>query len=138
MVQVRYVYPTHTSSSNNTSGSSASEAAIKIVTQYFQEEISPPQPQRHLFIAREYSYHGATLGALDLSDFAARKKMYKTVLKDNMRTVPACHPFRNQSGMDAAEYVEWHRENLIRKVEELGPENVAAFIVEPVVGAVSA
>jgi hypothetical protein len=108
------------------------------VTQYFQQEISPPQPERHLFIAREYSYHGATLGALDLSDFKIRKKIYRTILKDNMHTVPACHPFRNGSGMGEAEYVEWHKKKLIQKVKELGPERVAAFIVEPVVGAVSA
>jgi adenosylmethionine-8-amino-7-oxononanoate aminotransferase len=123
---------------NITSGSEASEAAIKLVTQHFQQEMSPPQPERHLFIAREYSYHGATLGALDLSDFKIRKKIYRTILKDNMHTVPACHPFRNGSGMSEAEYVEWHKKKLIQKVKELGPERVAAFIVEPVVGAVSA
>jgi adenosylmethionine-8-amino-7-oxononanoate aminotransferase len=111
---------------NITSGSEASEAAIKLVTQYFQQEMSPP------------SYHGATLGALDLSDFKIRKKIYRTILKDNMHTVPACHPFRNGSGMSEAEYVEWHKKKLIQKVKELGPERVAAFIVEPVVGAVSA
>jgi adenosylmethionine-8-amino-7-oxononanoate aminotransferase len=56
-----------------------------------------------------------------------------------MHTIPACNPYRNQiDGQTDAAYVAWHKNNLIKKVEELGPKNVAAFIVEPVVGAVSA
>jgi adenosylmethionine-8-amino-7-oxononanoate aminotransferase len=123
--------------SNTTTGSEACEAAIKIVTQYFRQEISPPQPERTLFIAREYSYHGATSGALDMSGFESRKNIFRPILPNNMHTVPACHPYRNQSGKTEAEYIEWHKMKLIEKIEELGSKKVAALILEPVVGAVS-
>src|SRR5947209_13149375 len=39
------------------SGSEAMEAAIKMARQYFLE-LTPPQPKRHRFIARNQSYHG--------------------------------------------------------------------------------
>ena len=46
------------------SGSEAVEAAMKLSRQYFLEI---GQPSRRLFIARERSYHGNTLGALAAS-----------------------------------------------------------------------
>jgi adenosylmethionine-8-amino-7-oxononanoate aminotransferase len=120
-------------------GSEASEAALKIIMQYHGVEKCPAEPEKKFFIAREQSYHGATLGALDLSGHAARKAFYHKILPGNMHTIPACNPYRNQiDGQTDAAYVAWHKNNLIKKVEELGPKNVAAFIVEPVVGAVSA
>lgn len=109
-----------------------------MAVQYHGKEKMPAEPSRTLFIARERSYHGATLGALDVSSHEARKSLYKKILPKNMHTVPACNPYRNQSpGQTNQEYVQWHKEQLIKKIEELGKESVAAFIVEPVVGAVS-
>jgi adenosylmethionine-8-amino-7-oxononanoate aminotransferase len=139
MVQVRKTSMLICSFPNTTLGSEASEAAIKMVTQYFGKEKSPTEPDRSLFIARECSYHGATLGALNLSGFKARKALYHAILPDNMHTVPACHPYRNQQpGQTDLEYVEWHRDKLVEKIKELGSNKVAGFIVEPIVGAVSA
>ncbi|KAH8728182.1 pyridoxal phosphate-dependent transferase [Phaeosphaeriaceae sp. PMI808] len=118
------------------SGSEASEAALKMAVQYHGKEKSPAEPSRTLFIAREQSYHGATLGALDVSGHEARKSTYRKILPKNTHTVPPCHPYRNKlPGQTNEEYVQWHREQLVKKVEELGKENVAAFIMEPVVGA---
>jgi adenosylmethionine-8-amino-7-oxononanoate aminotransferase len=106
--------------------------------QYYGKEKSPAEPCRRFFIARDRSYHGATLGALDLSGHESRKALYHKILPRNMHTVPACDPYRNRlPGQTDAEYVQWHREELVGKIEELGPNNVAAFIMEPVVGAVS-
>lgn len=121
------------------SGSEASEAALKIAIQYHAKEKVPAEPTRTLFIAREQSYHGATVGALDLSGHQSRKALYEGILPQNMHTVPACHPYRNRiPGQTDEEYVEWHKDQLTIKIEELGKERVAAFVVEPVVGAVCA
>lgn len=91
-----------------------------------------------MFIARQRSYHGATLGALDLSGHEARKRMYKKVIANNMRLVPECHEYRNQSaGQTDAEYVQWHKEKLVEAIEISGADKVAGFVLEPVVGAVS-
>ncbi|KAJ4373362.1 hypothetical protein N0V83_003657 [Neocucurbitaria cava] len=120
------------------SGSEASEAALKLVIQYHAKEKSVPQPQRTKFIARDRSYHGNTLGALDLSGHDARKSLYRSILPQNMAIVPPCYPYRDlRDGQTNEEYVQELKEQLIRKIIELGEDTVAGFIVEPVVGAVS-
>jgi adenosylmethionine-8-amino-7-oxononanoate aminotransferase len=126
-----------TSSSDVNLGSEASEAALKIVTQYFTKERSPPQPDRTLFIAREQSYHGNTLGALDASDHKARKVLYKGILAGNMRSIPACNAYRNlKPGQTDEEYVQWHKDALLAEIEA-SENRIAALLIEPVVGAVS-
>ncbi|KAH7066917.1 pyridoxal phosphate-dependent transferase [Paraphoma chrysanthemicola] len=118
------------------SGSEASEAALKLATQYHTKDKAFPEIERTLFIAREQSYHGNTLGALDISGFEARKAPYERILPQNMRTVPPCNEYRNRfPGQTNAQYVQWHREQLVNKIEKLGGHRVAALIVEPVVGA---
>lgn len=118
-------------------GSEASEAALKLVTQYFTKEKSLPEPERTQFIAREYSYHGNTLGALDASDHAARKALYKRILAINMRTIPACHTYRNRPlGQSDEAYVEWHKDALLSEIKASN-NKIAAVLIEPVVGAVS-
>ncbi|KAF2034102.1 adenosylmethionine-8-amino-7-oxononanoate aminotransferase [Setomelanomma holmii] len=103
---------------------------------YHTKEKSPAEPQRTLFIAREQSYHGNTLGALDVSGHEARKTMYEKILSRNTHFVPACHEYRNRlAGQTDEQYVQWHRGQLVRKIEDLGTDKVAAFIMEPVVGA---
>ena len=106
--------------------------------QYHAREKPNPQPRRTKFIAREQSYHGATLGALDLSGHEARKKLYGSVLPHNMHLLPPCNPYRNgRTGQTIEQYVEERKKELINKITELGPETVAGLIIEPVVGAVS-
>ncbi|CAO2652604.1 Nn.00g008870.m01.CDS01 [Neocucurbitaria sp. VM-36] len=118
------------------SGSEASEAALKIAIQYHAKEKSSPQQQRTKFIARERSYHGATLGALDLSGHDARKRLYESILPRNMALVPPCNPYRDlRDGQTAEGYVQELKEQLVRTIVELGEDTVAGFIVEPVVGA---
>ncbi|KAL5117960.1 hypothetical protein ACEQ8H_004105 [Pleosporales sp. CAS-2024a] len=115
-------------------GSEAVEAALKMAVQYHQDK--SPSESRSLFIARDQSYHGNTMGALDASGHEARKALYHGVLPQNMHTIPPCNVYRNRApGQSDGEYLEWHKTNLANKIEELGPENVAAFIMEPVVGA---
>jgi len=110
----------------------------KVVWQYQREIKENPEPDRKLFIARERSYHGATLGALDLSGHEARRAAYEPMLAKNMRLLPPCYPYRDRlDGETDAEYVQRLKQVFVDKVEELGSGNVAGFIVEPVVGAVS-
>lgn len=91
-----------------------------------------------MFIARERSYHGATLGAIGVSGYTMRRMPFEGILKDNVRFVTPCFPYRYQQGRTNDEYVQHLKEELKEMIETLGPENVAAFIAEPIVGAVSA
>ncbi|KAJ4352620.1 hypothetical protein N0V95_004125 [Ascochyta clinopodiicola] len=118
------------------SGSEANEAAYKLALQYHAKEKANPEPTRTLFIARDRSYHGATLGALDISGHKGRRELYEPALPRNAHHISPCYSYRGlQSGEAAAEYVKRLKNELEQKIKDLGSKNVAAFICEPIVGA---
>lgn len=57
--------------------------------------------------------------------------------KHKVGFVSACNPYRDRSGRSDEEYVKDKADELERMFQEVGPDQVAAFIAEPVVGAVS-
>ncbi|TDZ16432.1 putative aminotransferase [Colletotrichum orbiculare MAFF 240422] len=115
------------------SGSEAVEAAMKLARQYFLE-LDPKAP-RTRFIARQSSWHGCTLGTLAVGDLKARKEPFTDVLADNVSHVSPCHPYRHlRDGETAEEYVVRLAAELDAEFRRVGPENVCAFIIEPMVG----
>lgn len=118
-------------------GSEAMESAMKMARQYYME-MSPKQPKRINFIAREGSYHGTTLGSLSMSGHVARRSLFLDMLLPNVHRVSPCNAYRGmQPGQTTEEYVEQLANELDQKFQEIGPETVCAFVAEPVVGAVS-
>ena len=114
------------------------EAAQKLAYQYHSIVNKNTHNERHWFIARDRSYHGATLGALDVSGHKGRKAMYKPILPNNTTFISPCYPYRDmQEGESVTQYVERLAEELDSKICELGSNTVAGFVMEPVVGAVS-
>jgi adenosylmethionine-8-amino-7-oxononanoate aminotransferase len=114
-------------------GSEAMEAAIKLARQYFVEI---GQPERRNFIARWQSYHGNTLGALSAGGNRWRRGQFEPLLSGAMHHVEPCHYWRwHQPGENEEQYCERLARQLEDKILALGPESVAAFIAEPVVGA---
>lgn len=68
----------------------------------------------------------------------ARRELWERVLPHNTHHISPCYSYRNlQRNESKVEYVTRLKDELEEKVKELGPKNVAAFICEPVVGAVS-
>ena len=115
------------------SGSEATEAALKMARQYFIEK---NEPQRTRFIAREHSYHGNTLGALSVSGHLARRAIYLPMLSNNVSWIPPCNAYRQRhEGESDAQFVERKAQELDREFQRVGPENVIAFIAEPISGA---
>src|SRR5690606_32299615 len=113
-------------------GSEAVEAALKLARQYFVEI---GQPTRRHFIARRQSYHGNTLGALAIGGNAWRREPFLPLLVPAHHVAP-CYAYRDQSpGETQEQYAERLAQELEQKILELGPENVAAFVAETVVGA---
>lgn len=114
-------------------GSEANEAAIKLARQYFVEI---GQPERHRFIARRQSYHGNTLGALAAGGNMARRALYQPLLSEAFSHVSPAYAYRGQGqGESEGDYVARLAAELEAEFVRLGPETVAAFIAEPVVGA---
>lgn len=113
-------------------GSEAIEAALKLTRQYFVEI---GQPQRRHFIARRQSYHGNTLGALAIGGNAWRREPFLPILVPAHHVSP-CYAYRDQLPTETEEqYADRLALELDQKIQELGPENVAAFVAETVVGA---
>lgn len=116
-------------------GSEAVEAALKMARQYFLEI---GQPERRHFIARKQSYHGNTLGALSTGGNMWRREPFAPILLPVVSHISACYPYREQvAGESDADYADRLAGELEARIIELGPETVAAFVAEPVVGATS-
>ncbi len=112
-------------------GSEATETALKLSRQYFIER---GEPQRTRMVARWQSYHGSTLGALAVSGNIKRRALYQPLLAD-WGHIPPCYCYRCPLGLT---YPYCHvacADELEKFIHQVGPETVAAFIVEPVVGA---
>ncbi len=114
-------------------GSEAIEASIKIARQYFIER---GEPQRQHFIARRQSYHGNTLGALAAGGNAWRRAPYAPLLSDAFSHVtPAFAYHEKHDGEFDAQFVARLATELEVEFQRFGPDTVAAFLAEPVVGA---
>jgi adenosylmethionine-8-amino-7-oxononanoate aminotransferase len=113
------------------SGSEAVEGALKIALQYFAAR---GQMQKRRFIARRRSWHGNTLGALSISDFAQRRRAFEGSLLD-VTFVSAANEYRPPEGVSAENLVAALAAELEQAIQSLGPQHVAAFIFEPIVGA---
>jgi adenosylmethionine-8-amino-7-oxononanoate aminotransferase len=113
-------------------GSEATESALKLARQYY---LSIGQPQRHRFIARRQSYHGNTLGALAVGGNARRREPYAPLLMPATHIAP-CYAYRDRRpGEDDEAYGHRVAHELETALLALGPDSVAGFIAETVVGA---
>ena len=115
-------------------GSEATEAALKMARQYYLEI---GQPERKYVIARRQSYHGNTLGALSVGGNMWRRQQFEPLLITATHIAPV-YQYRDQrDGESEAEYGLRVANELETAILELGAQNVAAFVAEPVVGATS-
>ena len=109
------------------SGSEAVESALKLARCY---HLANGDEQRHKVIARDWAYHGTSLGALALTGIPSMRDPYLPMLAGPVRHVPNtlnCHLGPGQPAADLP---------CVTAVEEMivaeGPETVAMVIAEPV------
>jgi adenosylmethionine-8-amino-7-oxononanoate aminotransferase len=113
------------------SGTDAVEAACKLALQHFHER---GDTQRTAILGRAGSYHGNSLFALSVGGNLRRRLPYELSLKSLPRASSAfCYRCQfektpDSCSLECADSVE-------RAIEDVGPANVAALILEPVVGA---
>ena len=114
------------------SGSEAVESAIKLA---HNSHVHAGRPERTIVIGRKRSFHGATFMALAAGDVSARKSIYPGYMSLATAKIPAPYCYRCPLGKTYPECALACAGELERTILELGPENVSAFIAEPIVGA---
>ncbi len=114
-------------------GSEATETALKMARAY---HLARGDDGRHKVIARSISYHGNTLNALDASGRWSLREPYRPWLGRTLH-VTAPDMYRHQHSTDAA-YARHLADELDRAIRAEGPETVACFLAEPIVGAAQA
>jgi len=115
-------------------GSEATETAIKMARQYFVER-DGQDSSKWKVISKWNSFHGNTIGSLSMTGIIERRKIYNPMLIDFPK-IPQFYHYRNPWGCHTLEETsEKAAQALEEEILRQGPQNVAAFITEPVVGA---
>jgi adenosylmethionine-8-amino-7-oxononanoate aminotransferase len=113
-------------------GSEALDATVKLVRQYW---LARDEPSRWKVIGRRPSFHGNTLNALSVGFHAGRRAAFEPYLID-LPHLAAPWIYRCQRhGLDGPWCDDCSGRALADVIEQAGPETVAAFIAEPIVGA---
>ena len=105
-------------------GGEANEAALKLAYQYHWER---GKPTKRKIISRWQSYHGNTIATLSMSGRTQWRSMHNPYLLDCPHIAPP-YSYR-YPGQDIERAYE-----LERVIRQEGPEHIAAFIAEPVLG----
>lgn len=113
-------------------GSEAIETALKMARQYFVERDG--KSSKWKVISKWNGFHGNTLGALSVTGITGRKKVFDPILLQFPK-IPQFYHYRNIWGCGSMEETSVKAAQALEaEILHQGPENVMAFISEPVVG----
>lgn len=116
------------------SGSEATETAMKIAIQHWQEQ---GIYTKNKVISRWMSYHGITMGALSMSGHVGRRERFVSLLED-LPSVSAPYCYRCPFNLSYPDCDLLCANELERVIQRTGEDKIAAFIAEPIVGAAAA
>ena len=114
-----------------TGGSMSNDTAIRIIHFYFNRL---GKRTKKKIIARTDGYHGSTYLAMSMTGVAFDHQGFD-LAPDLVRHIPNPNPYRRPEGMSVEAFCDEKVADLENAILELGPENVAAFIAEPIMGA---
>jgi len=110
-----------------TGGSTAVDSALRFI-QFYNNFHGRPK-KKHI-ITREYAYHGSTYLSASVSGKPGDRGNLDFVT-DIVHHLPVPNTYRRPDGMSESEFCDQKVADLENKIMELGPENVACFIAEP-------
>lgn len=114
------------------SGSEANDTVIKMVW-YYNNALGRPEKKK--IIARKRAYHGVTVASASLTGLAPNHKGFDLPLP-RMKHVTTPHLYREGLPGESEEaFASRLAAELDELIQQEGPETVAAFIGEPVMGA---
>ncbi|NYV73736.1 aminotransferase class III-fold pyridoxal phosphate-dependent enzyme [Streptomyces sp. UH6] len=114
------------------SGSDANDSAIKFARYYHWAQ---GRPERRKVVSHSCGYHGTTLAAGSATGLPHIHHGFQ-LATDDFLSAHCPNPLHPASrGMSEAEQVDWLVEDFEDLLLEAGPDTVAAFISEPILGA---
>ena len=115
----------------SSSGSEANDTVVRFVRHYWEIQ---GKPSRKVIISRHNAYHGSTLAATSLGGMKKMHEMGGSLLP-GFEHINQPHWYLEGGDLSEEEFGLARARELEDKINELGPENVAAFIGEPIQGA---
>ena len=112
------------------SGSEANDTNLRLVSRYYQLQ---GRPEKKHIISRKNAYHGSTIAAASLGGMSGMHEQINGL--DYVHHIEQPHWFEVGPEEDPSDFGVRVARLLEEKIDELGEENVAAFIAEPVQGA---
>ncbi|CUH42855.1 Taurine--pyruvate aminotransferase [Ruegeria atlantica] len=111
-----------------TGGSTAVDTAIRFV--HFRNNLLG-RPKKKKIISRQKAYHGSTYLAASISG-KERDRLWLDKADDLAHFLPDVNPLYRAPGQSEESFLNEKVSDLENAIVTLGPENVAAFIAEPV------
>lgn len=112
------------------SGSDANETQIKLV-RYYNNVLGRPQKKK--IISRQRGYHGSGIMTGSLTGLPSFHQHFDLPAPD-IKHAACPHFYKAPAGLDEAAFVRYCAEDLEKLILAEGPDTVAAFIGEPVMG----
>ncbi|WP_321392088.1 aminotransferase [Emcibacter sp.] len=114
------------------SGSDANDTQIKLMRYYFN---AIGKPEKKKIISRHLAYHGVTLASGSLTGIPVNHALFDLPLPGFLHT--EC-PFYYRDSMDGESETDYADRVLVyleKMIQTEGPDTIAAFIAEPIMGA---
>ena len=111
-------------------GSEANDSAFKLARLYWKQR---GLPRKRTIIGRHMGYHGLTLATTQATGIPRYWDMVDPGVDGFAHVSPPYH-YRYGEGLSEAAFVDMLGAELEAMINQLGPDTVAAFIVEPVLG----
>ncbi len=114
------------------SGSEANDSGVKLIRYYWNLK---KKPNKKIILTRELAYHGVTLASASMAGLETMHPQFDLPLPGFQHVYPAPYWFGRGYTLEPKAFSDLCVQALEDKILELGPENVAAFCGEPVMGA---
>lgn len=113
------------------SGSAANEGAVRLAHYYHGRK--GHFSRRHI-ISRYNSYHGSTFLTASIGKREGDTRPEFQYLTDTIHHLSAPYPYRRPEGMSLDQFTDFLVDEFKQKIEDVGAENIACFIAEPIQG----
>ncbi len=113
------------------SGSVANDTAIRMLHHYNNRL---GRPEKKKILSRVGAYHGSTHLAMAMTT-PAYSDGWDTAADGLVHHLRSPYAYREAGDMTEAEFLEALADDMLKSIHNIGAENIAAFIAEPIMGA---